>query len=89
MAKAWLDPHTPVEQASCFAQEAGLPPNAFEWHRVSSRVCNRYVDDASVMEPDHKPPSTQFTAGASTTDDAAGATERRAPQDTGRASSPL
>ncbi|WP_114808970.1 SOS response-associated peptidase family protein [Paraburkholderia kururiensis] len=79
MAKAWLDPHTPLEQANCFAQEAGLPVDAFEWHRVSSRVRTRYVDDASVMEPDREPSIASFIRGTRTPE-SRGALARATPQ---------
>jgi putative SOS response-associated peptidase YedK len=43
-AKLWLDPDLSPQQAIELARHAAVPPEAFEWHKVSTAV-NRVGSD--------------------------------------------
>lgn len=51
IAREWLDPSTPKEQAEQIALNLGEPSEVFEWYRVSSAVGNVRNQGAELIKP--------------------------------------
>jgi putative SOS response-associated peptidase YedK len=50
-ARLWMDHDFSTEQAEQLARAASLPPDAFEWHKVSTDVNNTRNNDEYLVEP--------------------------------------
>lgn len=50
-AALWLDPALSPEAALELARRAALPPEAFEWHQVSTRVNRAGADGPDMVQP--------------------------------------
>jgi putative SOS response-associated peptidase YedK len=50
-ARLWLDPDLSPEQAVELARRAALPPDSFEWHKVSSAMNRAGTDGPQVALP--------------------------------------
>lgn len=50
-AQLWLDPDLPADQAENIARNLSLPPEAFEWYKVSTAVNKAGNNDPSMIEP--------------------------------------
>ncbi len=51
LARQWLDPALPREQAEQMALNLGEPPEVFEWYRVGPAVGNVRNQGASLLQP--------------------------------------
>ena len=49
-AALWLDPALSPDEAAALARRAALPPEAFEWHKVSTEV-NKGKDGPQIVLP--------------------------------------
>lgn len=50
-ARIWMDNSLPPEQAEQLARNRSLPPESFEWYRVSSDVNNARHNEPYLIEP--------------------------------------
>jgi putative SOS response-associated peptidase YedK len=50
-ARLWMDNDLPAEQAEQLARSMSLPPDAFEWYKVSADVNNARNNDEHLIEP--------------------------------------
>jgi putative SOS response-associated peptidase YedK len=50
-ATLWMDNDLPAQQAERLARSVSLPPEAFEWYRVSKDVNKVGTNNASLIEP--------------------------------------
>lgn len=50
-AALWLDPALSADEAVELARRAALPPDAFEWHKVSTRVNRAGADGPEIAMP--------------------------------------
>ena len=50
-ARSWMDNSRPAEQAEQLARSCSLPPDAFEWYRVSTDVNSTQNDSRHLIEP--------------------------------------
>ncbi|WP_409262134.1 SOS response-associated peptidase [Pseudomonas putida] len=51
LAREWMQPATPGEQAEQMALNLGEPAEAFEWYRVSTAIGNVRNQGAALIEP--------------------------------------
>ena len=49
-ARLWMDNTLPAEQADMLARNRSLPPESFEWYRVSTDVNNARHNEAYLIE---------------------------------------
>jgi putative SOS response-associated peptidase YedK len=50
-AALWLSPALSPQQAVELARHAAVPPDAFDWHKVSKKVNNASADGPQIALP--------------------------------------
>lgn len=58
-AALWLDPALSPDEAVDLARRAALPSEAFEWHKVSTRVNRAGADGARIAQPLEEEPENR------------------------------